>query len=241
MATRSNDTGLLKKHVLSYIKKDGGALIPELKGAARNDKSERGWKHPDFAYLLMPVKYDPTPEILTFLRANDRRYPVTHNQLPRFLFPEGHVLVPMHEEDHLLEGHFIIFVLKHTYTTPSSVFSTGKGSRKGSNAERIGINALSACPTAYGCIQARHMLNTQPEWERIDGNFNAEKFYWSIVTILEDGDEGKAHLDKISKVVFGNNTQPPLSDDSEEESVEARILRHRRERAEAVTGGVPST
>lgn len=103
------------------------------------------------------------------------------------------------------------------------------------------------------------MLNIQPEWEHIDGNFNAEIFYWSIVTILEDSKEGKAHLDKINecvyslwpgsqyhtnvnvyRVVFGNIIQLSMSDDSEEESVDMWILRQHCERVEVEAGALPA-
>lgn len=53
----------------------------------------------------------------------------------------------------------------------------------------------------YVLTQARHCLNSQTDWAKIDSNFNAEKFFWAIVDILESGEEGKALLEKVNKYV----------------------------------------
>ena len=44
------------------------------------------------------------------LKAGDPAFPVTHKQMPRFMYPEGHIFDPDNEIDGLFEGHFIIFV-----------------------------------------------------------------------------------------------------------------------------------
>ena len=41
------------------------------------------------------------------MKANDPAFPVTHKDMPRFLYPEGHVLDPNDEADSLFEGHYI--------------------------------------------------------------------------------------------------------------------------------------
>ena len=49
--------------------------------------------------------------------------------------------------------------------------------------------------------QVRHCLNAQSDWVKIDGAFNAEKFYWSLVDLLESGDLGRTLLTRINKYV----------------------------------------
>ncbi|KAK7689701.1 hypothetical protein QCA50_007496 [Cerrena zonata] len=230
--TRANDSGSLKTKCLSYIRKDHSTPQPELHGHDINNKRKRGWAHPEFAILLMPVKYDPTPKTILALKTNQPRFSVTHKQLPCFLYPEGHVWDRGNEEVGLFEGHFFTYVTQHLFTSPSSVFAvegSGKASRKGCVAERIGITALTERCAAYAGIQAQHMLNTQEEWERIDGAFNVEKFYWTLVSILENGEEGKALMAKINRAIFGNavGQASTESDDSDDETPDARILRQR--------------
>ena len=47
--------------------------------------------------------------------------------------------------------------------------------------------------------QARHCLNQQHNWCEIDGAFHAVRFFWSIVTILEDEVKGKDILEDLNK------------------------------------------
>ena len=44
------------------------------------------------------------------MKANDPTLPVTHKDMPRFLYPEGHVLDLNDEADRLFEGHYIKYV-----------------------------------------------------------------------------------------------------------------------------------
>ena len=48
-------------------------------------------------------------------------------------------------------------------------------------------------------LEVRHCLNTQGDWSKIDGAFNAEKFYWQVVTLLESGELGRTLLARINR------------------------------------------
>ena len=62
MATRGNDTGPLKKASLQYMNVNQRPLNPPLVGADAGNKDKRGFNHPEIARLLMPARYEPTPE-----------------------------------------------------------------------------------------------------------------------------------------------------------------------------------
>lgn len=65
----------------------------------------------DDTYITtLPLMCSVQCRVVSLLKANDKNYPVSHKHLPRFLYPEGHKLIPGHEEDGLFEGHFIIYV-----------------------------------------------------------------------------------------------------------------------------------
>ena len=60
--TRSNDSGPLKKAILSYIHPDMRPLNPPLVGVDLMNKTLRGFNHFQIGCLLMPIEYEPTRE-----------------------------------------------------------------------------------------------------------------------------------------------------------------------------------
>ncbi len=99
-------------------------------------------------------------------------------------------------------------MVKYIFTGRSSAFSNtpgGKTTRAG-NGEIAGLKTITPRIIAYGacmvrcyhnificCImesfQLRFAVSNQESWNKLDGDFNMQEFYWNVVGIFEDSGE----------------------------------------------------
>ncbi len=104
-------------------------------------------------------------------------------------------------------------MVKYIFTGRSSAFSTtpgGKTTRAG-NGEIAGLKTITPRIIAYGAcmvrcyhisslwlimesFQLRFAISNQESWNKLDGEFNMQEFYWNVVGIFEDSGDFGAEL-----------------------------------------------
>ncbi|KAG6895032.1 hypothetical protein C0992_003454, partial [Termitomyces sp. T32_za158] len=196
---RADDTSGLKIHAPSYLLKNKTDLIcPPLPKA---EKALRGWGHPQCAAALCPVELSASDETYAMIEAGN--IIVTADQLPRFLYPDGHVFDPDNIYLNLLHGHYCFRVGKHIFQGPSSSLAEPGWSRgRSGNAALIGITSMTPRSIAYIVVQARFAISSASQWGAWDKNFDYSKFYWNIVDLFEDG-EGQDIIEAFNYQIFG--------------------------------------
>ncbi|PSS34060.1 hypothetical protein PHLCEN_2v1905 [Hermanssonia centrifuga] len=112
---------------------------------------------------------------------------VRDDQLPRFLYPDGHEYNSKDEADKLCQGHVFIRVARHILLGPKkaiNTLATPKG--HGGNAKIMGIRAMTPRLAAYIAVQAHFAISDIQEW-CLDNReyFQYDRFFWNLVDILE--------------------------------------------------------
>ncbi|KAK7682687.1 hypothetical protein QCA50_014070 [Cerrena zonata] len=210
---RGNDTAGLKPKCLHYIHPNLEPLNPVLSLKDEETKVSRGWSHPQLAAALLPLRYEPTEENIALAGSHNPVVETHHDIFPRWLYAATQEYIAKDENKGLFFGHYLVHVLRHIYTGPRSV-SRGprsrRRSRKGNNAERMGITKLTPRAVAYGCCQAQFCISNQETWDQMYFDFDLAAFYWNIVDLLSVGDEGKVAMDFLNKEVFGTPDGMPV-------------------------------
>ncbi|KAI0037922.1 hypothetical protein FA95DRAFT_1613777 [Auriscalpium vulgare] len=198
---RADDSSGLKGAILGYLHLDITLPLDPPIPVQDVHKSLRGWNHPATATLLTPIEWEANPTVWTDILAGRRQ--VTAEQMPRLLYPEGHVFNPENIEGGLFRGHVLVRSAKHLYQGPSSALQ-GPGYKKGRAgiAKLIGMTKMTPHALAYVIVQARFSISDAQEWHVIDRDFDYRTFFWNVVDALET-DEGKATLAFFDHEVFG--------------------------------------
>ncbi|KAI0040570.1 hypothetical protein FA95DRAFT_1611701 [Auriscalpium vulgare] len=198
---RADDSSGLKSAILGYLHLDITLPLDPPIPVQDVHKALRGWNHPATATLLTPIEWEANQTIWTDVLAGRRQ--VTAEQMPRLLYPEGHVFNPENIDDGLFRSHVLIRVAKHIFQGPSSALQ-GPGYKKGRAgvAKLIGMTKMTPHALAYVIVQARFSMSDVQEWHVIDRDFDYRTFFWNVVGILET-DEGKATLELFDHEVFG--------------------------------------
>ncbi|KAF5369649.1 hypothetical protein D9615_010248 [Tricholomella constricta] len=201
-ASRSDDTGTLKKDVISYILLDTKAVItPPIPGVG--SKAPRGWSHPQTAALLCPIECDATQVTYDLILSNELC--IDADQFPRFLFPDGHSYEADDLSTGILTGHLCFRVAKHIFQGPSTALEhPGHHRGKSGNAALHGITTMTGCSIAYVACQARFAISSAESWNAADFNFDYEKFYWNICRLFDDG-EGQDIIDAYNYQIWGTS------------------------------------
>ncbi|KAJ6449115.1 hypothetical protein C8R45DRAFT_1045309 [Mycena sanguinolenta] len=108
--------------------------------------------------------------------------------------------------DGLFEGHLIPRVGKCILQGPSSALKP-PGAHRGErgNAAKIGACVVTPRLMGYFAIQTVFAISGIETWRQVDGNFDYEEFYWTVVSLFEDGDN--AHiLENFNHQIFGSAT-----------------------------------
>ncbi|KAG5649657.1 hypothetical protein H0H81_002663 [Sphagnurus paluster] len=145
-SSRSEDTGGLKKAIINYLLVSLDA-VPDTPLNA-NVKITRGWANPHTAALLCPIEYEATQE--NFEKLANGTLTATADQLPRYLYPDGHVYNAEDPGEKVCFGHVGFRVAKHVLQGPSAALQPA-GFRRGKsgNAEIYGIKSVTPCLVAY--------------------------------------------------------------------------------------------
>ncbi|EDR01144.1 uncharacterized protein LACBIDRAFT_312466 [Laccaria bicolor S238N-H82] len=182
---RGDDTKSLKGAILEWITPKGESLNPPL---ARNMKLDRGFHHECTGALLCPTNLDwSDPETKERLRSGEQL--VTGDQWPIFLYA-GCNFDPEEPWNGLLRNRLLIYAFKHVFTSPSSVDKEPKATRSG-NARIHGMRCVTAGSIAYIATQVRFALCSSPVFSRTDMITDSERFFSSILELLEDPREAQ--------------------------------------------------
>ncbi|KAI0069758.1 hypothetical protein K474DRAFT_1713946 [Panus rudis PR-1116 ss-1] len=205
-SVRADDTSRLKKHAVYYVSEKGDKLPSGIVTESSMKKEMQGWANSQTATLLLPLKYDPNPQIFLDISQGKRPH-VTADKWFRMLYPDGRTYIPNKPEADMFCGYFLVRCAKCLYIGHIRVFSDGGyagGTSRETNAQKCGLSITGMTPRAlaYACIQAHFQLSQQPEWSLSDRHFNVKKFYWNVVEILK-GEAGRATLRWYDEILFG--------------------------------------
>ncbi|KAF8190092.1 hypothetical protein BJ912DRAFT_850336 [Pholiota molesta] len=223
-SARSDDTKSLKSAIIDWLSPPGQPLIPPL---ARNVKINRGFNHEITGALLCPAGVDwSNKDIKQKLRTGELT--VAGDQWPALLYRNY-----KYDEDDpwngLLQSQILIKAsdpqfadvtqaFKHIFTSPSSVEKEAKATRSG-NARIHGMSHVTRASIAYVATQTRFALSSAAVFTRTDMVTDSERFYGSVLDLLEDPKEIK-EVDTLlawwDRQVFPNSTASsrPVSKDS---------------------------
>ncbi|KAF4576952.1 hypothetical protein EYR36_004936 [Pleurotus pulmonarius] len=204
-AVRSDDCARLKDWILTFLSFTKEVITPPI--SPTGNKSNRGWNHELTASLLCPINLPATQE--TYWEIVDGNIIVTADQFPHFLYPHNHQYQPGDDlTAELLQGYLMIRTAKFIFISPGSALSApGKsGSSRHGNAALAGITSVNARMVAYVAVQLHFALSSTPDWgQKNHSVFNYCRFYWNIVSVIEDDDkEGQAILEHYNYHLWGN-------------------------------------
>jgi len=212
-SARSDDTKSIKSAILDWIVPRGQALNPPI---ARNVKADRGFHHEKTGFLLCPAGLDwSDDEIKQQLRNGD--FIVAGDQWPLLVYRDQ-VYDPENPWTGLFRSTILVATFKHIFTSPSSVEKEPKATRSG-NARIHGMTHVTAASIAYVATQARFALSSSPTFTRSDSVTDSERFYSSVLELLEDPDEEEEVTDLLvwwNRQVFPtySSAQRPITKDS---------------------------
>lgn len=218
---RSDDTKSLKSAIIDWLTPPGEPLVPPI---ARNVKVDRGFNHEITGALLCPAGVDwSDQEVKQKLRTGELS--IAGDQWPIFLY----IGYKFYDDDPwrgLLRSTILLKTYKHIFTSPSSVEREAKATRSG-NARIHGMTRVTPASIAYAATQARFALSSSPVFTRSDTVTDSERFYNSILDLLEDHDEVKEVDDLLTwwnSQIFPNYSQPsrPISKDSALAKIKAK-------------------
>ncbi|KAJ6619260.1 hypothetical protein B0H10DRAFT_2433485 [Mycena sp. CBHHK59/15] len=225
---RSDDTATMKQRILGWVTEDPKTpLNPAI--APGTSKATRGSAHPTFARLLCPLEYDDTPSTYTDIDSGAKD--INARQLPRFLFPFNQV----NDEsalDTVLTGPIMLRASKAVFMGPSSALQ-GDGYHRGKppNSVNIGMKKFTPRIIAYIALQVRFNLSSMQEWNKVDGHFDYEEFFWMIVELFDDPEHAAKILTLYNRVVLGVSAAAPPTPDSPAAPCMSHVERLRAERA----------
>ncbi|KAH6869707.1 hypothetical protein BKA70DRAFT_1451784 [Coprinopsis sp. MPI-PUGE-AT-0042] len=156
----SDDTRALKAAVVDWITPRGGVLIPPLQ---RNIKADRGFHHNRTGGTIMPC-YNGLAGQQCSRTATLRR---------------DHKYDPEDPLEGLLRAPFL----------STSVERTDNRATRCSNSKIHGMSTMTIPSLAYVATQVRFALTSTATFSRTDTITDSEKFYNSLITLLEDPEE----------------------------------------------------
>ncbi|KAG1777612.1 hypothetical protein EV702DRAFT_1197231 [Suillus placidus] len=231
-SARGDDTSKLKTLILEWVNREFKlvSLIDP------DDKISCGFTHDVCGRLLCPAELDWTnPE--AGIRNRSDGYIITDLSFPAYLYDKYTTKLDDLEEG-LFKGKILIQGYKAVFTSPSSakdVDSDGDGADVISNNQRakkslsgikvkkhvaqiIQMEKVTPRSIAYIACQVRFALSSVTSWRSMDGDFDYEQFWWTIVDFFEKapGQEARRRVDKLlewwTRKVFGRNRRGELSD-----------------------------
>ncbi|KIJ10469.1 hypothetical protein PAXINDRAFT_86064 [Paxillus involutus ATCC 200175] len=223
---RADDTKGMKSTIIDWITPKGQSLNPHI---PHNVKSRQGFNHERTGVLLCPAGLD-WDNNETRMKLVNGQIQVAGDQWLIFLYT-NYTYNAKDPWNGLLRSGLLISAFKHIFTSPSSVDQEPKATRSG-NARIHGMQAVTKASIGY----TRFALTSAQVFSRTDLVTDSERFYCSIVELLEDPEE----KDKVDQLLMWWNRQIfPLYSDLErlpsKDSVLARIRQKRTEYRERTT------
>ncbi|KAF8148593.1 hypothetical protein B0H34DRAFT_736120 [Crassisporium funariophilum] len=150
---QAEDASSLRASIIDYLLLDTtGRLDPPIQRKGNAKKSDRGFSHPTTASSLCPLKYDTTQQTYNAIIAGKKS--LTAHDLPRFLYPDGHVYNLEDIDKGLLTGHLPLCVAKHIFQGPTAALERpGYHHGKRGNAALMGMTMMTPCSISYVAVQ----------------------------------------------------------------------------------------
>ncbi|KAI6006877.1 hypothetical protein EDD15DRAFT_2383856 [Pisolithus albus] len=194
---RADDTKGIKGAIIDWITPKGQSLSLHI---PRNVKSGRGFNHECTGALLCPAGLDWT-NIQTRTKLMNGEIQVPGDQWPVFLYAD-YSYDPEDPWNGLLCSGLLVAAYKHIFTSPSSVDQEPKATRSG-NARIHGMRCMTKASIAYVAMQTRFSLTSAQVFSRTDLITDSERFYSSIMELLDDPDES----DEVDQLITWWNRQ----------------------------------
>ncbi|KAG1765223.1 hypothetical protein EDD22DRAFT_951214 [Suillus occidentalis] len=252
---RGDDTSKLKSLVSEWVNREfnPASLVDS------DDKHSRGFTHDVCGRLLCPAELDwNNPEVKAGIRNRSDGYIVTDLSFPAYLY-ENYTTKPDDLEEGLFKGKILIQGYKAVFTSPSSakdidgegdgadVISNNRRAKKSLSgikvkkhvAQIIHMDKVTPRSIAYIACQVRFALSSVTSWRSMDGDFDYEQFWRTIVDFFErpPGREARRRVDKLlewwTRKVFGRNRRGELSDAMKANMSVNALARQRAQRDDA--------
>ncbi|KAF8834724.1 hypothetical protein BDN67DRAFT_914346, partial [Paxillus ammoniavirescens] len=186
---RADDTKGMKATIIDWITPKGQSLNPHI---PRNVKSGCGFNHDHTRALLCPAGLD-WANTETCAKLVNGQIQVAGDQWPVMLYA-NYTYDPEDSWNGLLRSGLLVSAFKHIFTSPSSVDQEPKATRS-RNAHIHGMHCVTQASVAYVSTQASCSLQSQI-FSCTDLITDSERFYNSILALLEDPDE-KEEVDQL--------------------------------------------
>ncbi|KAJ7486556.1 hypothetical protein FB451DRAFT_771356 [Mycena latifolia] len=109
---------------------------------------------------------------------------LTAKKYPSCFYADGSY-DPKAPEKGLFRSQFLLRIIRHLWTAPSSAMDGAEKLKKISNARVLGQYRMQGRMVGYGCTQGRTMISTS-DWTVKDGAYNYEKLFNSVVELFEN-------------------------------------------------------
>ncbi|KAG1787458.1 uncharacterized protein HD556DRAFT_1246826 [Suillus plorans] len=231
---RGDDTSKLKTLVSEWINREFKPDFP----VDQDDKHSRGFTHDVCGRLLCPAELDwNNPEVRAGIRNRSDGYIVTDLSFPTYLY-DKYTSNPDDLEEGLFKGKILIQAYKAVFTSPSSakdVEGDGDGADVISNNRRA-KKSLSGIKVKK---HVRFALSSVTSWRSMDGDFDYQQFWQTIVDFFEraPGREAQRRVQQLlewwTRKVFGRNRRGELSDAMKANMSVNALVRQRAQRDDA--------
>ncbi|KAF9222383.1 hypothetical protein BS17DRAFT_838395 [Gyrodon lividus] len=198
---RADNTKGMKSVIIDWITPNGQTLNPHI---PRNVKSGRGFNHECTGALLCPAGLD-WANTETRTKLVNGQIQVAGDQWSVFLYA-NYTYDSNDPWNGLLRSGLLVSVFKQIFTSPSSVDQEPKATQSG-NARIHGMYFVTKASIAYIATQARFALTSAQVFSRTDLITNSERFYNTILELLDDLEE-KDEVDQL--VTWWNHQVFPL-------------------------------
>ncbi|KAF8200969.1 hypothetical protein BJ912DRAFT_843657 [Pholiota molesta] len=223
-SARSDDTKSLKSAIIDWLMPPGESLTPPL---PRNVKDNRGFNHEITGSLLCPAGVDwaDREQVKIKQKLRTGELTVSGDQWPIFLY-KSYEYDDSDPWQGLLQSMILVKTFRHIFTSPSSVDKEAKATRSG-NARIHGMTRVTHASIAYAATQARFALSKAGVFTRSDFVTDSERFYNSLLDLLEDPEE-TAEVDALlawwNRQVFPNSVtnSRPVSKNSAFAKIKAK-------------------
>ncbi|KAG2738395.1 hypothetical protein P692DRAFT_201731240 [Suillus brevipes Sb2] len=211
-AARGDDTSTLKDLIAAWINQDfrGSTLL------RADNKQSRGFAHDSCGKLLCPAEWDwGNPSVRAGIRDRTSDYIVSENSWPLFLY-ENYSFSSGDLEKGLFMSKILVQAFKAIFTSPSSA-READGDGDGADILENNRRARRALSQVKVKTCVRFALSSVSSWRTVDGDFDYEAFWNSVVDFFEDvpGPVAQRKVDKLlewwTRKVFGKNHREDLT------------------------------
>ncbi|KAG2111820.1 hypothetical protein BD769DRAFT_1674357 [Suillus cothurnatus] len=254
-SARGDDTSKLKALVAEWVNRE---LKPDPPVDA-DDKHSRGFTNDACGKLLCPAELDwNNPVVRAGIRDRSDGHIVTDLSFPAFLY-DKYTANPNDLEEGLFKSRVLLQAYKAVFTSPSSakdIEGDGDGidviqnNRRANKsvfrvkvkkhvAQIIKMKKVTPRSIAYIACQVRFALSSVTSWRSIDGDFDYEQFWRTIVDFFEraPGRTAQRRIDVLlewwTRKVFGRNNRNDLTSTAKANMSVNALARQRAQRDDA--------